>query len=435
MIAYLSLLIPGLLGISIILLIHEFGHYIASRILKVDVDIFSFGIGPKLISIQGRNTEFRISMIPFGGYCRMKGDTDLSKALNDRKKSIDVTEKGSYFSVSPWKRFIIYLCGPLTNFILSVILIAITASIPVEHLSDRAYIAPISDYPSIFPSGIVQSSVEKGDLVLSSGNTEFADYQDLEAFLRDMKGTAVSLKVLRDGEIIDVELQPIKNGDDYTFGITNVQKAVIGRSVDSQIKEGDQIIRADGIEVDNTLDLYSIGKKDFDITLLRDGKEYEYSIKDGVLPFAWRSDIRIYGDADNQLLYALKKTSDMFRTTLSALGAIFSFDLDGAKTVITGPMKAASTFGEISTLAFQTSNQSGIRSVLYLLAIVSISICVGNLLPIPTFDGGQILITLAEAIRRDTLKPKAYLFLQAAGMIVGYLIIISMYLIDILHII
>ena len=98
-------------------------------------------------------------------------------------------------------------------------------------------------------------------------------------------------------------------------------------------------------------------------------------------------------------------------------------------------MKAASSFGEISTLAFQTSTNSGFRSTLYLLSIVSISICVGNLLPIPTFDGGQMVITFAEMLKKGTLKPKTYLLLQITGMVIGYLIIAIMYLMDIINLI
>ena len=138
LIAYLYLLIPGLLGIGIVLFIHELGHFIAAKLLKVDVDVLSFGYGPKLFSFTGRNTEFRISAIPFGGYCRMKGSLDLTKALRDRKETMSITEKGSYFSSRGFIRFIIYLSGPLTNFILTVALFAISAMIPVERLSDPA---------------------------------------------------------------------------------------------------------------------------------------------------------------------------------------------------------------------------------------------------------------------------------------------------------
>lgn len=435
LIAYLSLLIPGLLGIGIVLFIHELGHFIAAKILKVDVDVLSFGFGPKLISFTGRNTEFRISAIPFGGYCRMKGSLDLTKALSDKKERISITEKGSYFSSRGLIRFIIYLSGPLTNFLLTVLLIAISSMIPVERLSDPAYISPISEYKSVFNSDIEQTGIKKGDLVLSSNGINFKDYQEFEDFIIENNGDYIDIEVLRDGNIQNVTLVPHKNGESYSYGITLLQKPIIGRTESPLFSIGDIVIAANGIPIESTLDLYALDQSDLTLTIDRNGEIFEYQVEDGVLPFAWKSDLRTYRDNINYLTYGFSEAFDMLKTTLKALGAVLSFDLNSAKNVITGPMKAATTFGEISTLAFQTSSQSGIRSTLYLLSIVSISLCIGNLLPIPTFDGGQMVITIAEMIKRDVLKPKTYLTLQILGMVAGYLIIAGMYLIDIINLI
>lgn len=428
LINYLSLLIPGLLGIGIVLFLHELGHFITARFMKVDVDVLSFGIGPKLFSIHGLNTEFRFSMIPFGGYCRMKGSMDLAKALRDNKEDLEITEKGSYFSSSAFVRFLIYFSGPLTNFILTAILVTIAALIPVERLSDPAIIASSSDYPSLFSISIDQPEIEKGDLVLG-----FKDYQEFERYLQSNNGKAVDIEVLRDGEIKAVTLYPFENGESYIYGITMLQEPVIGRSIVPEFMPGDIIIEANNKDIEYVLDLYSITDSNICLTILRDGKTFKYEAKDGKLPFAWKSELRKYGEDFNFLTYGISEAFKMFKTTLEALGALFSFDLTAVKDVIVGPMKAASSFGEISTLAFQTSTNSGFRSTLYLLSIVSISICVGNLLPIPTFDGGQMVITVAEMLKKGTLRPKTYLLLQIIGMVIGYLIIVLMYLMDIIN--
>ncbi len=93
---------------------------------------------------------------------------------------------------------------------------------------------------------------------------------------------------------------------------------------------------------------------------------------------------------------------------------------------ISGPVSSAKNMGRISLLAFKTSSSSGLRTALYLLAIVSISICVGNLIPIPTFDGGQMLICCAEMIYHRPLKPKAYLILHIIGLTLAWAIVIVM---------
>ena len=133
----LLLLAVGLIAIGIMLFIHELGHFAVARLFDVDVEVLSFGIGPKLIAYQGKRTEYRISLIPFGGYCRMQGSLDLTKALQDNARTLDKAEAGSYFSASPIKRFLIYLAGPLTNFILAVLLLSAASMIPVERLSDE----------------------------------------------------------------------------------------------------------------------------------------------------------------------------------------------------------------------------------------------------------------------------------------------------------
>ena len=105
--------------------------------------------------------------------------------------------------------------------------------------------------------------------------------------------------------------------------------------------------------------------------------------------------------------------------------------VDDARKVITGPVNAASSIGSISTEAFTVSARSGVRTLLYILAIVSISLSIGNILPIPTFDGGQMLICIAEMIRHGGLKARTYVHLQITGMVLALLIMLGMYYFDI----
>ena len=123
MLRYFFFLAIGLLGIGFIIFLHELGHFAAARFLKVDVEVLSYGMGPKIFSIYGRKTEYRISAIPFGGYCRMNGSLDLMKALKDDAKVFDKTEAGSYFATTPFVRFLIYLAGPLMNYIIAILML------------------------------------------------------------------------------------------------------------------------------------------------------------------------------------------------------------------------------------------------------------------------------------------------------------------------
>ena len=426
----LLLLAVGLIAIGIMLFIHELGHFAVARLFDVDVEVLSFGIGPKLIAYQGKRTEYRISLIPFGGYCRMQGSLDLTKALQDNARTLDKAEAGSYFSASPIKRFLIYLAGPLTNFILAVLLLSAASMIPVERLSDEAYATPVSEYPELFGSDIVQPGIKKWDKLIASGDKLFTDWQDAEAYMTEMRGTTIPLTVLRDGVLTETEAIPSETDDGWAYGIALLQRPVIGRTSSDEFRSGDVITAIDSSPVTSTYDIYSYDEEDFTLTLERDGEIITRDIAGGHLPFAWKSDIRIARDPYSPLPHAIRRSAELFYSTLSALGAFLTLHLQDALDVITGPVKAAESIGSITAEAFSVSGSSGLRGVLQLLAVISVSLSAGNILPIPTFDGGQMLVSLYEAIRRKALSPRTYVLLQIIGIILALLIMAAMYALD-----
>ncbi len=421
----------GLLGIGFVIFLHEFGHFIASKAMGIDVEVLSYGFGPRLLSFYSHDTEFRLSLIPFGGYCRMKGSMDLMKALRDNSSSFDRTEHGSYFGTTPVRKLVIYLAGPLMNLVLAVLILTLSAMIPVERISDPAVVTPISLYPSLFPDSPKQPGIEKGDRIISSGNTVFSDWQSVEEFLSARQGEEVPMKVQRDGALIETNLIPLDIDGRKSFGISVLIEPVIGRSLSEDFIPGDRIIEADGKRIENQLDLYSVESSSFPVIIERDGEHLSRMIEERNLPFAWESGIRVSRNPGSPLLYGIQRSFDIGVSAMKALGALLSFHLSDALSVLTGPMKAAENIGGITVLAFSESAGSGIRSLFQLLAAVSVSIAAGNLLPIPTFDGGQVLICLSEVIMGKELTPRSYIVLQIIGMILAVLIMLLMYSLDI----
>lgn len=425
----------GLVLIGLVVFIHELGHFIVARLLKVDVECLSYGMGPKIFSYQGKKTEYAISLLPFGGYCRMKGSIDLTRALHDDKDSIEKSEKGSYFSASALTRLLIYAAGPVMNFILAVILLAMASGLPVERISNPAVVCPISEYPDIFNVDIRQDQIRKGDRIMTLNGQEVRDYQDFTLHL-PKDGKSASVTVLRDGNIVPLTLSPTRYGESYSFGLTLMQKPVIALPDDDRLMDGDIVTHVDGIPVYTTLDFNSNIKPGSVITLDRDGKSVEYAVANtSPLPFAWKSDMVRRADdvgVRGPLMHGLHRAGEYFVTTLKALGALVTFNFSDARDIIVGPMKASYSISDISVKAFNVSGRSGFRSLAYLLSIVSISLCVGNVLPIPTFDGGGMLISFCEMIKGSNLKPKMYVVLQVIGMLAAAAIIIYMYAIDVI---
>lgn len=424
--SWLLYFIPGFLLTGLIIFIHELGHYFASKLVGVNVEVLSFGFGKTIFSYMGKNTEFRISLIPFGGYCRLSGSEDLTLALQNNKKHIKYAEDGSLFGVSALKKFFIYLSGPLTNFILAFILLIFVSSYPVERVSNKAYIAPSSLYPELFDIYVEQNSIQNGDLVLKADGKEIIDYEDLTNYLEEVKGKEVELTLIRDEEEITVVIKPTLIEDKYYYGLTNYILPIIGRSESDLFQYGDIIEIVNGIKINSNLDLLSINAEEYDFTLLRNNERISVTYPSSSFPFAFKSEYRISPDSTKPVSLAYNRLINITTSTIKAISKLLSFHFDEALTVISGPFTSAHTIGRISFLAFESSINSGLRTIMYLLSIVSISVCVGNLIPIPTFDGGQMLIAFVEIIVRKTLKPKTYLILHITGMVVAWTIVIIM---------
>ena len=104
----------------VLIVIHEFGHFIAAKLLGVRVNEFAVGFGPKLLSWQGKETLYKINLIPFGGYCAMEGEDESS---NDQK---------AFCNKKPWRRFIIVAMGAIFNLILGLVIVAIVCCVALS---------------------------------------------------------------------------------------------------------------------------------------------------------------------------------------------------------------------------------------------------------------------------------------------------------------
>lgn len=425
----LSLLymIVGLLTTGVVIFIHELGHYWAASIMKVNVEILSFGFGRPVFSYMGKKTEFRISLIPFGGYCRLGGSEDLTVALSRNEKKMNYAEEGSLFAITPFKKLFIYIAGPLMNIILAYILFLFVSLIPVERVSNEAIITPVSEYSVLFDVDIAQSALCKGDIVLKADEKEILDYEDLENYLKERNGDRVTLTLLRDGKKREEVITPEYIDGRYTYGITNLVLPVIGRSENDEINTGDRIIECNGRKIEYDLDLLSIDSDVYTLLLIdEDGREKRVTLETKSFPFAFASSLRNSRESGNPFKLAYERTKAFLSRTAKAITKLMTLHIKDALEEISGPFTSASNMGKISFLAFNTSSSSGVRTLLYLMAVVSVSIAVGNMIPIPTFDGGQIFICLAEIIYHRPLKPRAYLVLHIAGVVLAWTIVIVM---------
>lgn len=198
----------------VLILIHEFGHFIAAKLLGVRVNEFAVGFGPKLFSRQGKETLYRFNLIPFGGYCAMEGEDESS------------TDTRAFCNKKPWRRFIIVAMGAVFNLLLGLIIVAIV-------------LAPSDRFASTVIGGFEENAVSEqtglmvDDKILEVDGRKIYTTYDLSYAFTNVDDGKIDINVLRDGKqklLEDVEFKTVEeNGISYLtvdFSVYGIEKTV-----------------------------------------------------------------------------------------------------------------------------------------------------------------------------------------------------------------
>ncbi|MCV3394565.1 RIP metalloprotease RseP [Campylobacter lari] len=196
--------------ISFLIFFHELGHFLAAKHMRVDIEIFSIGFGKAVFKKTYKNTEYRLSALPFGGYVKLKGQDDL----NPSKKNY---EPNSYNTLSPLARIYILFAGPFFNFFLAFLLYIAIAFLGVQKL------APVIG--NIAPNSAAQkANLQIGDKILAIDGVKIQNFEEISKLVH-IKPTLLSIE--RDGKPINITLTPqIDQG--YNEFYQKVQKPLIG---------------------------------------------------------------------------------------------------------------------------------------------------------------------------------------------------------------
>ena len=424
----------GFLGISIMILVHELGHMMAARACGINVEVLSFGFGPALFRFHGKETQYVIRAIPFGGSCKMSGGDDIQNAISQNKKRIETYEDGSIWSVGPLKRIFAYAAGPLANILFAFLCYALLMTIPTSLATYPPKVVISSDYPALFnveSTAASEAGMRTGDTILTIESQSVSNYTEIQKVLAEYKDKE-TVRIFTDrGAFI---LHP----KDGVFGFVPYQEPVVGH-VDSDtnekragLKSGDVITQVNGKKVTNMMDLLEAAYlSDYiNMTVLRKGKTVELGFENPgtQLNFTLREQtVKVPG---MNFFKALWKSGyacfSNFKQSIVALFNVIRGKSDAGET-LGGTLAASQSIGMLTTSGFAHGFNSGIRIVLFLLASVSISLAVANLLPIPALDGGLILVSFAELVTRRTFHPRVYVTLQVVGtvMIIAAIVALS----------
>ncbi len=420
--------------IALLVVVHEFGHYALARLCGVKVLRFSFGFGKVLVSrkLGGDQTEWVVSAFPLGGYVKM---------LDEREAPVAPEELHRAFNrQSVAKRFLIVAAGPLANFLLALLLYWAAFTTGVNEL------LPVLGKPPL-GTPAAMSGIGNGDLVRSVDGQTVQTWNEFRWLLlqKAVDRDEVKLELLKPGQSIEfptLSLKPIQASGwrEDALDLLGLRffrpeaPARVGKVIpdgvafQAGIQAGDLFLAIDGVPISTWLDavekIRSSPGKLLTIAVLRD--DIELSI--GVVPDA----IQERGVLVGKIGVGVAETAEMKRQIKTLVSyapseaLLKAFRETWDKSVFTLVMMGKMVQGEVSlknisgpvTIA-QYAGQSarlGLDYYLQFMAMVSISLGVLNLLPVPVLDGGHLMYYMIEVVRRRPLSERAMELGQQVGL-------------------
>ncbi len=422
----------GLAALGLVILVHEAGHFIAARLNGVEVESFSIGWGPVLLRRKIGATEYRLSMLPLGGYCGMKGEHAFSEALKNNLDTIPA-EAGSFYSVAPLRRIIISVAGPLANLLFAVVALTFVSMAGYEYRSYENKIVLASTILPGSPQAADQAGLKTGDRIIQIDGQPIATWADIQQQIGIRPEKTFPVLVERDGVTETVMLTPAldkQRGVGYIgiYPLVPLRVAAVqkGSSADAAgIKAGDTLVSVNGQAVTHfyeLLPLFTERPEQVTIGVSRSGSDFFATLvliydKNGNAVTGLEWETLLVTQSPRYPLAALiqgsRETARMFVLTIKSIGLLFrGIDLGEA---VSGPIRVTVMLGEVAANGFSQGLLAGFTGIAEFLAILCISLFLMNLLPIPVLDGGMILFSILEILRRKPLKPRFLYYVQFIG--------------------
>ncbi len=411
MISFLISAIKIIFLLGFLIFIHEGGHFLVAKLCKIKVNEFAIGFGPKIWQKQGKETKYTLRLIPLGGFNSLEGEEQRSD------------DERSFSKASIPKRIAIVLAGGLVNIVFGLLVYFILVSCQGGYISNE-----ITEVMQGYGS---ENVLQTGDKVLKINNQSIHLKSDVTEALEKSNGQELTILIERNGNKEEVKISPTeiktKNTGIY-FGTagSDLQAKIValypGSPAEKQgLQVNDVITKVNGIETNN--DPYKViellnqasNEEKITFTVERKGETIDITLQPEIISTYYLG--VSFKEAENTILnnlyYGFWDTADF---TVSIV--------DNLKMLFTGKVGANQLMGPIG-ISDMVAKTDGIADFIYLLALISLSLGVTNLLPFPPLDGGKIVIYLIEAIRRKPISEKLEISIQMAGFAV--LILLSLY--------
>ncbi|MGO7035584.1 RIP metalloprotease RseP [Rhizobium ruizarguesonis] len=334
-------IVTFILVLSLLVFVHEMGHYLVARWSGIRILAFSVGFGPEIFGFTDRHgTRWKISVIPLGGYVRFFGDEDSSsKPDTDKIAAMSEEDRArSFAGAKLWKRAATVAAGPIANFLLAIAIFTILFSVYGRMIADPV-VAEVKPDGAAAAAGILP-----GDLLVAIDGGKVETFDDVRRYVSIRPSQQIVVTVERAGQKLDVPIVPQRTDTTDQFG----NKAEVGQI--------------------------------------------------GIVTNQQAGNFRLQTYTPLQALReSVLQTRDIVTGTFKYIGNIFSGTMRADQ--LGGPIRVAQASGQMASL--------GIGAVLQLAAVLSVSIGLLNLMPVPVLDGGHLMFYAVEAVRGKPLGSTA----------------------------
>ncbi|MDH3234353.1 MAG: RIP metalloprotease RseP [Alphaproteobacteria bacterium] len=449
----LNWVIPFLVILTILVFVHEMGHYTVARMNGVRVETFSIGFGREIFGWNDRSgTRWKFSLIPLGGYVKMFGDANAASAGSEGLETMTPAErKVSFHHKSVGARSAIVFAGPFINYVFALLVLICLFMFYGQPFTPPKIGVVTPDGPA------ATAGLKPGDRIVAIDGQSVARFEEAIQLIRLNPEIKVVVSVERDGKRIDIPVTPTKHTvtDRHDnkhvigrIGVTPFSAAVVDKvqaksaAAAVGMRTGDRIVSVARTPVRSFEEMAQVIRdnpgRTVALGVIRDGRRitlrptlarFEIKLRSGETMTIGRLGItrkRVeyvqhgFGTAAWQ---AVRETVAMTRATATAIGQM----IEGKRSTkdLGGPLKIAEISGQMAQL--------GIREYIWFMAILSLHLCLINLFPVPMLDGGHLVFYAYEAVAGKPLGERA----QEYGFRIGLALVLTLMLFvtwnDIVH--
>ncbi|MFC2158412.1 RIP metalloprotease RseP [Acidobacteriota bacterium] len=414
---------------GVLVFVHEFGHFFMAKLVGIKVEVFSFGYGKRLFGFKRGETDYRVSLIPMGGYVKFLGED-----VFEEKRDI---QPGDFQAAKRWQRFLVIVMGAVMNIILAIVLMSYINMVGVT-VSDIHEQVPVIGWIEA-GSPAEKAALELGDEILSVNSRRTKTWSDVDLAVGTKPEKTINLEIKRDEQILNVELlteskTKLQMGYAGFLGKIYTQLNMITPKSPAEkagLEASDVVIAINGKEVhflEFTKIIEQNAEKELDFLVEREGVQLHLKVTP-----------RKEGSVGKIGVYPAEKSKLQKFKFFTAIGESIKYNTNliflvfrTIRDLATGEASTKHLAGPIDIANMSYAAMSmGFLALINWIAFISLQLGIINLFPIPVLDGGQILVLALEGIFRRDFSMKVKQIIMQIGFAIFILLIVFVILNDI----